>query len=272
MTIIYNLKTKILSREKVAPDIFLMKLSAPVIAKDALSGQFIHIKCSKNNFPLLRRPISLHRIDKKKGEIHILFQVKGEGTKLLSQREVGDDLDVMGPIGNGFSIDPGSKKILIVGGGIGIAPLLALAEKSYTEAREVRVLIGAAKKNMVISEKSIENLGVKVEAATDDGSYGHKGFVTELLEKTIKEGWLPDQIFACGPKLMLKKVSDMAARCNTPCQVSLEERMGCGIGACMTCVCKIRIKKQQANKEDYQYKRVCIDGPIFEANEVIWDD
>jgi len=272
VSIIYNIKVKILSTEEVAPNIFLMKLSAPIVAQDALPGQFIHIKCSKNNYPLLRRPISIHRIDKKKGEIHILFQVKGEGTKLLTQRTVGDYLDIMGPIGNGFTIYPESKKILIIGGGIGVAPLFALAEKLLTGAKEVRVLIGASKKEMVINEKSIKKLGVKVEVATDDGSYMYKGLVTDLLEKTIKEGWLADQIFSCGPKLMLRKVADIASKFNTHCQVSLEERMGCGIGACMTCVCKIKIKEQQTDKEDYQYKRVCIDGPIFEANEVIWDD
>jgi len=272
VNIIYNIKVQILSTEEVAPNIFLMKLSAPIIAQDALPGQFIHIKCSKNNTPLLRRPISIHRIDKKKGEIHILFQVKGEGTKLLTQRAVGDYLDIMGPIGNGFTIYPESKKIIIIGGGIGVAPLFALAEKSVIEDKEVRVLIGASKKEMVISERSIKNLGVKVEVATDDGSYRYKGFVTELFEKTIKEGWLADQVFACGPKPMLRKVADIASKCSAHCQVSLEERMGCGIGACMTCVCKIKIKEQETAKEGYQYKRVCIDGPIFEASEVIWDD
>ena len=272
VSFIYNIKVQILSKEEVAPNIFLIKLSAPSVAQDALPGQFIHIKCSKDNYPLLRRPISIHRIDKEKGEFYILFQVKGTGTNLLTQRAVGDDLDIMGPIGNGFTIYPESKKIIIVGGGIGIAPLLALAEKSLAEGKELRVLVGASKKEMVISEESIKNLGAKVEVATDDGSYMYKGLVTDLLEKTIKEGWLADQVFACGPKPMLRKVADITSRANIYCQVSLEERMGCGIGACMTCVCKIKIKEKQTDREDYQYKRVCIDGPIFDASEVIWDD
>lgn len=272
VSIIYKIKVQILSKEEVAPNIFLIKLLALSVAQDALPGQFIYIKCSKDNYPLLRRPISIHRIDKEKGEIYILFQVKGEGTNLLSQRAVGDDLDIVGPIGNGFTIYPESKKIVIVGGGIGVAPLLALAEKSLTEGKELRVLIGASKKEMVINEESIKNLGVKVEVATDDGSYMYKGFVTDLLEKTIKEGWLADQVFVCGPEPMLRKVANIALRANIHCQVSLEERMGCGIGACMTCVCKIKIKEKQTDKEDYKYKRVCIDGPIFEANEVIWND
>lgn len=272
VSFIYNIKVQILSKEEVASNIFLMKLSAPSITPEALPGQFIHIKCGKDNYHVMRRPISIHKIDKKRGEIYILFQVVGESTKLLAQRLVGDYLDILGPIGNGFNILTESKKIIVVGGGIGVAPLLALVEESLIQGKEVRVFIGALKKKLIIGEESFMRLGAKVDAATDDGSYKHKGLVTDLLEKTIKEGWLADQVFACGPKPMLRKVADITSRANIHCQVSLEERMGCGIGACMTCVCKIKIKEKQTDKEDYQYKRICIDGPIFDASEVIWDD
>ena len=122
MNAILNIKVKILSKEEVAPNIFLIKLSAPSVAQEALPGQFIHIKCSIDNYPLLRRPLSIHRIDKEKGEIYILFQVVGEGTKLLAQRKVGDNLGILGPLGNGFNIYPESRKILIIGGGIGVTP------------------------------------------------------------------------------------------------------------------------------------------------------
>lgn len=271
MSFIYNIKVKILSRKEVAPNIYLMKLKAPEIAQDALPGQFVHIKCSKDNYPLLRRPLSIHRIDKEKGEIFILFQVVGEGTKLLAQKVIGDDLDILGPIGNGFNIYPKSKKIMIIGGGIGVAPLLALCEESIRQGKEVRVLIGALKKELVIDEESIRSLGAKVDIATDDRSYKYKGLVTDLLERTIKEGWLADQIFACGPKPMLKKINEIALKANIDCQVSLEERMGCGIGACLGCVCKIKTKDKKEDKVKYEYKRVCVDGPIFEGSEVIWD-
>jgi len=196
----------------------------------------------------------------------------GEGTKLLAQREVGDDLDIMGPIGNGFSIYPESRKVMIVGGGIGVAPLLALAEESIVQGKEVRVLIGALKKELVIGEESFKLLGAKVDVATDDGSYKYKGLVTDLLERTIKEDWLADQIFACGPKPMLRKINEIALRVNINCQVSLEERMACGIGACLGCVCKIKTKDKKEDKVKYEYKRVCVDGPIFEGSEVVWDD
>jgi dihydroorotate dehydrogenase electron transfer subunit len=269
---ILNIKVKILSRKEVVPNIYLMRLKAPEIAQDALPGQFIHIKCSKDNYPLLRRPFSIHRIDKEKGEIFILFQIVGEGTKLLAQRAVGDDLDIMGPIGNGFNIYPESRKIMIVGGGMGVAPLLALCEESMRQGKEVRVLIGALKKELVIGEESFKILGAKVDIATDDGSYQYKGLVTDLLEGTIKEGWLADQIFACGLKLMLRKINEIALKVNIDYQVSLEERMACGIGACLGCVCKIKTKDKKEGKVKYEFKRVCVDGPVFKASEVVWDD
>ena len=272
MIFILNIKAKILTKEEVAPDIFLIKLLAPSVTREALSGQFIHIKCIKDNYPLLRRPLSIHRIDKEKGEIFILFQVVGEGTKLLANRTIGDDLDIMGPIGNGFNIYPESKKIMIVGGGIGVAPLLALCEESIRQGKEVRVLIGALRKELVIGEEIFQILGAKVDVATDDGSYKYKGLVTDLLERIIKEGWLADQIFACGPKPMLRKINEIALKVNIDYQVSLEERMACGIGACLGCVCKIKTKDKKECKVKYEYKRVCVDGPVFKASEVVWDD
>ena len=272
MSAILNIKVKILSRKEVAPNIYLMKLKAPEIAQEALPGQFIHIKCSIDHYPLLRRPLSIHRIDKEKGEIYILFQVVGEGTKLLAQRAVGDDLDIVGPIGNGFNIYPESKKIMIVGGGIGVAPLLALAEESITQGKEVQVLIGALKKELVMGEEDLRKLGAKVDVATDDGSYQYKGLVTDLLEGSIREGWLADQIFACGPKPMLRKIVEISLDNHIDCQVSLEERMACGIGACLGCVCKIKTRDEKEDEVKYDYKRVCVDGPIFEGSEVVWDD
>ena len=274
MSVILNIKVKILSRKEVAPNIYLMSLKAPEIVQDALPGQFIHIniKCSKDNYPLLRRPLSIHRIDKEKGEIFILFQIMGEGTKLLADRTIRDDLDIMGPIGNGFNIYPESKKIMIVGGGIGVAPLLALCEESIKKGKEVRVLIGALKKELVIGEESFKILGAKIDVATDDESYQYKGLVADLLERIIKEGWLADQIFACGPKPMLKKISEIALQANINYQVSMEERMACGIGACLGCVCKIKTNDKKEYKVKYEYKRVCVDGPVFGGSEVVLDD
>jgi len=271
VSLILNIKAKVLLKEEVAPNIFLIRLLAPLIAQEAIPGQFIHIKCSQDYYPLLRRPLSIHRINKVKGEIFILFKVVGEGTKLLAERVSGGDLDILGPLGNGFSIYPQSKKVMIVGGGIGVAPLLALAEESINQGKEVRVLIGASQKELVFGENSFTDLGAKVDIATENGSYKYKGLVTDLLTEAISI-WLPDQIFACGPKTILRKIADITSNTNINGQVSIEERMGCGIGACLGCVCKIKIKEKNNNKEEYYYKRVCVDGPVFDASEVIWDE
>jgi dihydroorotate dehydrogenase electron transfer subunit len=135
VSVILNIKIKVLFREEVAPNIFLIKLSAPSITPEALPGQFIHIKCGKDTYQVMRRPISIHKIDKKKGEIYILFQVVGENTKLLAQRVVGDYLDILGPLGNGFNLLTKSKKMIVVGGGIGVAPLLALVEECLIQGK-----------------------------------------------------------------------------------------------------------------------------------------
>ena len=273
MSAILKIKVKILLKKALNPNVYLIKLLAPTIAQQAVPGQFVHIRCNHDNYPLLRRPFSIHQINKKKGEICILFQVIGEGTRILSENKVGEELDILGPLGNGFSLYPGSQRIIIVGGGIGIAPLLALTEESIEKRKNVRVLIGNCSKEMIIGEESFKDLGIKVNIATEDGSCQYKGLVTDLLTEVISV-WQPDQIFACGPKAMLKKVAGISTWNNINCQVSLEERMGCGIGACVACVCKIKIKEKQEDKGEchYNYKRVCMDGPIFQANEVIWDD
>ncbi len=273
---ILRTKTKIVLNKEIAPNIYLMGLFASQIAKEAKPGQFIHIKCSTGDNPLLRRPISIHKIEKDMGNIYILFQVKGLGTNKLSKRKIGEYLDVIGPIGKGFRTFSQSQKVMIIGGGMGIAPLLAIAEDCVKKRKEVKALIGAASKKMIFGEKQFVKIGVKTHIATEDGSYQHKGVVTDLIKGIIVK-WLPDQIFACGPKEMLKIIAKLAENARINCQVSLEERMGCGIGACLGCVCKIKICKAEdsqmiKNNESFTYKRVCVDGPVFTANEVIWDD
>jgi len=271
-----KLKAKIISKQELVPHIFLLKLKAPLLTQSAIPGQFIHIQCSENNYPLLRRPFSLHRIDKKKGEAYILFQVVGEGTKILSQRKEEEYLDILGPLGNGFNLNLESKSIMLVGGGMGVAPLLALAEEGVKMGKKVKVLISALTKNLIIREEAFKKCGAEVEVITEDGSYSDQGLITDLLKKNLqKKDYLPEQLFACGPKAMLKEVVKICTGFPFDLQVSLEERMGCGIGACLGCVCKIKVaeKKDRKNfQNDYVYKRVCIDGPIFKGEEVVWDD
>ncbi len=259
---------------KVGPEHFLMRVYVPQLTKLAKPGQFVHVRCSSGLDPLLRRPISLHGIDYGKGTISLLYQVVGTGTRLLAEMAPGDEIDVMGPLGKGFTVPDGIKKALVVGGGIGVAPLFPLIHSLKHYGIQQTVLLGARSADFIIGREQLELLGVKVKIATDDGSLGYKGFVTRLAEDEISGG-TPDYFFACGPNPMLKGLISLTKGFGLSGQVSLEEYMGCGVGACLACVCKSKAaagREPDDSAEGFEYKKVCVDGPVFEASEVILDD
>ncbi|MFH1826086.1 MAG: dihydroorotate dehydrogenase electron transfer subunit, partial [bacterium] len=225
----------------------------------AQPGQFVNIRCSEDYDPLLRRPFGVHKTSKENKTFEVLFEVVGKGTELLSKHQVGQELDVLGPLGNGFQIDKNKKVAILVGGGMGIAPLLELGIREQRIGNRIIVLIGAKTKHKVLCEKEFKDLGTEVIVTTDDGSYGKKGFVSDVLLELLKS---PKEttIYACGPKPMLQTVAKIAEQKNVSCQVSMEARMACGIGTCLGCV--IQTKNG--------YKKVCDDGPVFEAKEILW--
>jgi len=180
----------------------------------------------------------------------------------------------MGPLGKGFTVPDGIKKALVVGGGIGVAPLFPLIHSLKHYGIQQTVLLGARSADFIIGREQLELLGVKVKIATDDGSLGYKGFVTLLAEDEISGG-TPDYFFACGPNPMLKGLISLTKGFGLSGQVSLEEYMGCGVGACLACVCKSKTaagREPDDSAEGFEYKKVCVDGPVFEASEVILDD
>ncbi len=250
----------IVGKEEIAKGIFDMMLFSKELSELSAPGQFIHILCEGR---VLRRPISICEIDKEKGTIRIVFEVRGEGTKWLSRLFVTDKLDVIGPLGHGFKIDDTSKKVAIVGGGIGVPPLLELASKFKENAT---VILGFRSASAAILAADFMKKGCSVHLATDDGSLGYKGFVTGPLESLLSRQKV-DTIYACGPTPMLKAVAEIAERENIACQVSLEQRMACGVGACMCCAFSVTGK----NKEK-RYAHVCKEGPVFDAKEVNFDD
>ncbi len=265
---------EVVMNTKVGPEHFLMRVYVPQLTKLAKPGRFVHIRCSSGMDPLLRRPISLHGIDYGKGTISLLYQVVGTGTRMLAEMSPGDGIDLMGPLGNGFTIPDGINKALVVGGGIGVAPLFPLVQSLKHYGIEQTVLLGARSAAFVIGREQLESLGVKVKIATDDGSFGYQGFVTGLAEDVIPAA-KPDYFFACGPYPMLKGLISLTKGFGLSGQVSLEEYMGCGVGACLACVCKNRTgggTEQPASAGGFEYKKVCTDGPVFEASEVILDD
>jgi len=264
----FRVKAKIVCQEKVGNNYFRCVIDAPRIAGMAHAGQFLNIKLSGKCGPLLRRPFSIHRAFGSK--IEILYAALGPGTEVFSRKRLGEYLDVIGPLGNGFDWEApaaGNNLKVLVAGGMGVAPLLFLAESIVTgpgghgARSKPIVLIGAKTKNQIICEKAFKELGCSVKISTDDGSRGFKGKVTDLLKRVL---WLTNNderltIFACGPRPMLKEVSRLSAKFNVSAQISLEEHLACGIGACLGCAVK--------TKSGYQ--RVCTEGPVFDADEIV---
>ncbi|HHU32911.1 MAG: dihydroorotate dehydrogenase electron transfer subunit [Zhaonellaceae bacterium] len=254
---------QVIRHEELSSKVYYLVLKAPQIAKQATPGQFVQVKCSDTYQPLLRKPFSLHEIDKVDGRISLLYEVKGQGTKSLTKVRVDDYLDLIGPLGSGFSLPPRCRAIL-VGGGMGIAPLLPLAEKLKEQGQEFAAILGFNEVQKVYRLEAFQKLG-QVIVTTLDGSLGEKGLVTQPLERELGSEKY-NIIYACGPEAMLKNVSAIADSFGVECQVSLEAYMACGFGACLGCVC------QTKELTGPTYSRVCTDGPVFNSREVIWHE
>ena len=247
----------VVSNIELMPGHHLIRIKAPDIAAGSQPGQFITINCGQDH--ILRRPLSIHQVDKT-NQISILLAIVGAGTHWLSQRRKGEKLDLLGPLGNGFSVQPASKKLLLTAGGIGIAPLVFLAQKELGNGKLVKLLLGARTKNCLYPEELLPE-GIETLITTEDGSYGEKGKVTDILPKYVD--WA-DQVYACGPLAMYQSIAKQSKqwRRKNPIQVSLEVRIGCGIGACFGC--SIKTKKGM--------KQVCRDGPVFNLDEVLLEE
>lgn len=244
---------ELILKTELCPGIYDFVVNAPEIAKAAQTGQFLHIECGGRT--LLRRPISI--CDVGVDFVRFAFQVKGEGTRELAKFEVGDKINIMGPLGHGFTSKPGEKAV-VIGGGIGVFPLLRLARET-----DSAVFLGFRNKELVVMEDDFNEASGNVTICTDDGSYGYNGFAVAAMGEYLMEN-KADIIYCCGPTPMLKTVKQIAEFRNIPCQLSLEQRMGCGIGACLTCVC-------QTNGEGMaKYKQVCTAGPVFDSKEVVF--
>ncbi len=247
-----NEKIVVQSVEKLQPNIYLLKAYAPVIASQVKPSQFCNIKVGENDFPLLRRPFSVCDVDG--DSIFFMFDVHGEGTRILSGKKEGDELEVLGPLGNGFNYDKEFSKAIIVAGGLGAAPFPYLT-KQLTGKVEIISFVGGRNSEYVI-EHGLKNINV----ATDDGSKGFHGNVVSLLETKSDEITNDSIIFACGPTPMLKALQEFSIKNNIECQLSTECAMACGFGICQGCPVH--------SAEEDKYLLVCKDGPVFEAKEI----
>lgn len=245
---------KLIKKTEIANGIFDFVIESGEIAQQTQCGQFLHIDCGESTF--LRRPISI--CDAQNGEVRFIFEVKGEGTAALSKKEVGDTIDVMGPLGHGFEIKDSVKNPVIIGGGIGVFPLYKLAK----ELKTANVFLGFRSKDRVVMEKEFEDVSAMTIVGTDDGSYGFEGYIASAMEQFLNFNEC-DMIYSCGPTPMLKAVKKIAEGRGIPCQISLEQRMGCGIGACLVCACETK------NEGTDRYKKVCQNGPVFYSEEVV---
>ena len=241
-------------------DLTDMVLENKNLASESKKGQFLHIDCGGDTF--LRRPISICDANAENGTTRIIFQTRGHGTELLAAKKVGDDIDVLGPLGHGFPVE--SKSIaLLVGGGFGVAPLYFLAKRRAALGLESVLFVGGRTKDDLLEIEAFEKIGIKVFTATNDGSAGVKGFVVAPLDEEIvklRQQGIEFELFTCGPDGLLKAVSERALSLGVPGWISVDRHMICGVGACFACI----QKTVRGNS------RCCIEGPIFRAEDLVW--
>lgn len=251
----------IIKNDLIAKDIYSMVLRlANIVEAVEMPGQFVNLY-PKEKHTILPRPISICEIDKDKGTLRVVYAVVGDGTDQFSKLLAGESLEVSGPIGKGFDLSGDYKDHLLVGGGVGVPPLLELAKNLKGN---LTVVLGFRDEPILV--EAFEKLGASVYIATESGRVGHKGNVLDILKgKNIKA----DMVYSCGPKPMLKALNQWCQEKAIPVQVSLEERMACGIGVCVGCVCK---QKDEEDQDGWSYKKTCGDGPVFMGSDVMWDE
>lgn len=265
---------------QVARDTYRLRFECAEMARRITPGQFLMVRLSGSNDPLLGRPLALYdTVMSSSGEpvaVDVVYLAIGKFTKLLAQLRPPQQLDVWGPLGNGFEPCK-SGRLIMVAGGIGQTPFLALArehlgDRNYGDPprvvgplSNVTLCYGTRTAALLAGVEDFRRLGVRVRLATEDGSCGHQGLVTELLRQVLAEDDTPARIVCCGPEPMMEGVAQIAAETETPCHVSLETHMACGIGICFTCVAKVRDASGS-----WDYKRTCVEGPVFDAARIVW--
>ncbi len=241
---------------EIAPNIHVLTLRAPGLARAVRPGQFLNIRTRDQVLPLLRRPFSVYQIDGDR--LQLIFNVVGLGTKILASGASGEPLDIIGPLGNAFGVAGDYDEAILVAGGLGIAPMPVLTAALKKAGKPVRTFLGARNGSQIVP-RHLDNVSV----ATDDGSAGHRGTVVDLLRKEIGAGLKRRaKIFACGPTPMLRALSALAADCSIPCELSLESPMACGIGICQGCPVELRNGQKK-------YALVCRDGTVFNSADVV---
>jgi len=293
---------EIIEQTEVSPGVYRTLLTGEEIARQSQAGQFVNVQVSRTMDPLLRRPFSVHAVYPDQGRFSLLYVVVGRGTELLRHIPAGEKVSVVGPLGRGFDLgDSPDAEHVVVAGGCGAAPLHFLCDALCAKwgCDKITVLAGGRSKDAVLCETEFRAHGVEVGVATDDASYGYGGLVTELLEEHLRKGIGNREqgigregslvrVYSCGPHPMMREVARICRQAGVSnCQVSLENNMACGLGVCMGCVQKVSAHHECSCQRDggniqysisntqscpaWHYERVCTDGPVFDAEDVIWE-
>ncbi len=250
-----------------------LKIVAPEISAQSVPGQFIAVRLPEDGSLLLRRPFSIHRVDRRPGwagTIEVVFDVRGRGTELLAKARAHTPLDVLGPLGRPFRLPKERATCLLVGGGIGSAPLLFLAEELRGQENTVHFIVGGRTQEHLLRPIESKRVALTVTFTTDDGSAGHHGVVTDVLPDVIRQT-RSQVVYACGPVGMLRAVAMTCREMKIPCQVAWEEVMACGFGACLVCAVPVRIDARDGGEESWGWARCCTEGPVFSGSRVAWD-
>ena len=254
---------ELLRKEQIIKNVYKFTIKAEEIVKLAKPGNFIEIKVNNQTEPFLRRPISIYNIEVEHGILEFIFQVKGKGTQILAQKNIGEKIDIIGPLGYGTFKIGDKTNVAIIGGGIGIFPLYELAKQITEQKKRVNGYLGFRTKDLVMLENEFTKITNNLTITTDDGTYGKNGFaINYLIEDMKKEKY--ECIYACGPLPMLRSLQEYANKNNIECQISLEEKMGCGLGVCLGCA----VKTAKSSKESPKYFQVCKGGPVFNSRDV----
>jgi dihydroorotate dehydrogenase electron transfer subunit len=251
----------IVSNERATALYFRLVVRAPLIAPLVQPGQFAHLRILPMKEALLRRPFSIFQVN---GDtFSILYKAVGKGTEVLSRMQPGDELNVIGPLGHGFTVpSPGRETPVLVAGGYGMAAMYFLAQKSPQKGI---VFVGGRRRVDILCEEEFRALGWEVRVTTEDGSHGEKGLVTHPLISELRQSRANRKLYVCGPTPMLRAVGRIAEEFKVPAELSMDEHMCCGVGVCLTCVIPVKAG------EGWEYQRTCTEGPVFDSRQVLWE-
>jgi dihydroorotate dehydrogenase electron transfer subunit len=270
-----NIPVILVSNEEIAPNCFRMVLSGDLEEVSFKPGQFIMLRLGSSYDPVLRRPFAAYTSrDGEKDCVEICYKIVGRGTRMMSRMRAHQELELLGPLGNGFRIPANTRTAYVVAGGMGVVPVRGLIDHLLMNRVEKTCLfLGTKTATQLLFQERFKELNISVEIATEDGSAGHHGFVTNLFGQWLETHHSPGGdgaiCFACGPTPMLKAIADIVVCHQLPCQVSLEARMACGVGACLGCVVALQDHKNRDGLSE-AYGRVCLEGPVFQAEDIAW--